>query len=79
MGDLIPTLAAAMTDISGGHWRARRDWGEGGWPAANVQQERRKFLFRTPEGDWLAKFAGLGESGERKLRRARKLAGRPRA
>ena len=74
MSDLIPASTAAMTDISGGHWRAQRSWGEGGWPAANIQQERRKFLFRTPEGDWLARFAGLGEIGERKLRRARRLA-----
>ncbi|PVE25729.1 hypothetical protein DC522_02825 [Microvirga sp. KLBC 81] len=70
---LTGALQNGLEDISGGSWRAlrygERDW----WPAANIQQERRKFLARTEDATWLVKFAGLGESGSRKYRIAQQL------
>ena len=59
--DLIGPLTAPLEDISGGAWRARAFASEAEWPAANVQQERRKFLAQTQDGTFLVKFAGLGE------------------
>ena len=70
--DLIGPLTAPLEDISGGAWRARAFAAEAEWPAANVQQERRKFLAQTQDGTFLAKFAGLGEDA-RKVARARLL------
>jgi hypothetical protein len=74
VADLVGQATEALVDISGGDWRAQRYGSEEQWPAAHVQQERRKFLLRSPSGTWLLKFAGLGEEGERKLERARRLA-----
>jgi hypothetical protein len=59
-----------LEDISGGVWRARRYRDEADWPASNIQQERRKFLFSTGRGNFLARFVGLGESGAASLQRA---------
>jgi hypothetical protein len=64
---------AAIDDLSGGRWRARRR-ARPLQAAALPGQERLKFLLRRPGGDWLAKFAGLGRTGERKLARQRLLA-----
>ena len=66
-------LEKPLEDISGGAWRKHRYSREDVWPAANIQQERRKFLTRTSDGFFLAKFAGLGEIGKQKLQRARLL------
>jgi hypothetical protein len=60
----------ALEDISGGAWRARRYRDEADWPASNIQQERRKFLFSTGRGAFLARFVGLGEAGAAALCRA---------
>jgi hypothetical protein len=68
--DLIGPLTARLADLSGGAWRSRVFASEAEWPAANVQQERLKFLARTERGTFLLKFAGLGEDA-RKLARAR--------
>ncbi|AWN45258.1 hypothetical protein DK419_02050 [Methylobacterium terrae] len=73
LAPLVGPLAAPLEDVSGGGWRARRYGDREGWPPANPMQERRKFLARTAGGTWLAKFAGLGAEGERKVRRARAL------
>ena len=70
--DLVGPLTAPLEDLSGGAWRARAFASEAEWPAANVQQERRKFLVQTDEGTYLVKFAGLGEDA-RKVARARLL------
>jgi hypothetical protein len=70
--DLIGPLTAPLEDLSGGSWRARAFASEAEWPAANVQQERRKFLAQTDDGTYLVKFAGLGEDA-RKVARARLL------
>ncbi len=70
---LVGALEKPLEDISGGAWRKHRYSREDVWPAANIQQERRKFLTRTSDGFFLAKFAGLGEVGQQKLQRARLL------
>lgn len=73
VADLIGPVDNALEDVAGGAWRARRFRGKAAWPAANTQQERRKYIARTGEGSWLVKFAGLGAEGERKFRLARHL------
>ncbi|WP_445504178.1 hypothetical protein [Microvirga sp. G4-2] len=70
---LIGTLQNKLEDISGGSWRTLRYRERDSWPAANIQQERRKFLARTKGATWLVKFAGLGESGSRKYKIAQQL------
>jgi hypothetical protein len=62
-----------LDDLSAGRWRAHRFADERDWPAANVVQERRKYLLQAPAGLFLLKFAGLGRHGTRKLRRAEAL------
>lgn len=74
IADLIGECDEPLRDISGGAWRTLRFEGESDWPAAHLQQERRKFLARTADGLWLVKFAGLGRAGPRKLARAQALA-----
>jgi hypothetical protein len=71
--ELVGTLETPLEDLSGGAWRSRRYQSEADWPAANVQQERRKFLARADGASWLIKFAGLGPAGEGKLWQARQL------
>jgi hypothetical protein len=71
--ELVGTLETPLEDLSGGAWRSRRYRSEADWPAANVQQERRKFVARAGGVSWLIKFAGLGPAGEGKLARARQL------
>ena len=68
--DVLGPLEGPLEEISGGVWRARRYSDEACWPPANVHQERRKFLARTKGASWLVKFAGLGETGSRKLEQA---------
>jgi hypothetical protein len=70
---LLGGLDSPLDDISGGGWRRHRYRSEEDWPAANVQQERRKFLAWSRGAPWLVKFAGLGAAGEVKLVRARRL------
>jgi hypothetical protein len=72
--DLIGPLDGPLEDLSGGAWRSRHYDQERAWPAADVRQERRKFLARASGTEWLVKFAGLGQEGEEKLRTARRLA-----
>jgi len=71
--ELIGPLESPLADISGGIWRTRHGLNEGQWPAANIQQERRKFLVRASGTEWLVKFVGLGETGLRKFQRAKML------
>jgi hypothetical protein len=65
---------APPEDIGGGRWRARHFASAEQWPPAHVGQERRKYLLRTRDGTFVARFAGIGRSGERRLARARRLA-----
>ncbi|MFL4994263.1 MAG: hypothetical protein ACJ8DV_23655, partial [Microvirga sp.] len=71
--DLIGPLDGPLEDLSGGAWRWHRYQDEASWPPSNLQQERRKFLVSTDGAPWLVKFAGLGETGTRKLWMARHL------
>jgi hypothetical protein len=50
-------------EISAGEWRRDRFSSSADWPAAHVQQERRKYLLSAGGSQWLAKFAGLGRYG----------------
>lgn len=70
---IVGPLTGELEDVSGGAWRLRRYPDPTLWPAANLQQERRKFLARTQGATWLVKFAGLGDSGLDKHARARRL------
>jgi hypothetical protein len=70
VADLVGPAVEARRDLSGGRWRAVR----GVAAPATPSLERHKFLYRTASGDWLAKFAGLGEHGASKARQARLLA-----
>ncbi|MDX3924953.1 MAG: hypothetical protein QHC90_03970 [Shinella sp.] len=73
ISQVVGPLCEPLRDISGGSWRALRYLDDRSWPPANAQMERRKFLARTPDGAWLVKFAGLGETGSAKLRKGRLL------
>ena len=65
--------AARAEDLSGGRWR--HDLPEATWPPAAPGSERLKFRIAGPRGRFLARFAGLGESGAEKLGIARRLHG----
>jgi len=72
--DLVGPLDGPPRDLSAGAWRAvvfgapeRR------WPPSQGWRERRKFLVDAGRRTWLARFVGIGEDGERALRRARAL------
>jgi hypothetical protein len=69
----IGPIQQPLGDISGGRWRRVRSCDEGAWPPSNIQQERRKFLAQSQGATWIAKFAGLGREGHRKLWMARTL------
>ncbi len=70
--DLVGPPLVPLQDVSGGAWRRERGLEIPAVPA----QERRKFLLTTQSGIFLLKFAGLGQIGEAKLLRARRLAER---
>lgn len=71
--DLTGPASAPLEDLSAGAWRAHLFPSRAQWPAANVQQERRKYLMRTEQGAWLLKFAGLGRYGRVRLERGQRL------
>ena len=62
-------LVAKVEDISGGQWRTDVAEQTPAWSS----RERRKFRLSTATGDYLVRFAGLGEEGEAKFERARLL------
>jgi hypothetical protein len=74
LGALVGPLDGPVEDISGGEWRRLRYADEERWPSCDPRMERRKFLARSRGRNWLVKFAGLDESGQLKLERARALA-----
>jgi hypothetical protein len=69
-GDVTGAVAACE-DLSGGGWR--RDLPEAAWPPAAPVSERLKFRLAGANGRFLARFAGLGATGEEKLGVARLL------
>jgi hypothetical protein len=74
--DVIGPADAPPEDLADGRWRRARAGAGRRWPASQGWRERRKFLLRAGGRRWLARFVGLGESGERALARARALASR---
>jgi hypothetical protein len=74
IAELVGPLDGPLEDIGAGRWRAHRYPSEDRWPPSVIGQERRKFLARTRDGGrWIARFVGLGHSGERAIARARAL------
>ena len=71
--DLLGPIEPEVLEISGGGWRGMQAVPQTDWPAVNPMWERRKFLFWADGRQWLARFAGLGREGERKLEIARRL------
>lgn len=71
--DLTGPRLAPLESLGGGEWRRQAFPDERDWPAAHVQQERRKYLLRTERSTFLLKFAGLGLHGERQRERALRL------
>jgi hypothetical protein len=67
---------ALTRDLSGGRWRQLLFSSAIDWPPVIRAHERRKYLFSSDGATKLAKFAGLGEYGQRKLRRGRVLSAR---
>ncbi len=74
VADLTGPLLAPPEDVAAGDWRRHRFADEAAWPAADRQNERRKYLLRGERGTFLLRFAGLGSFGRAKLRRAEALA-----
>jgi hypothetical protein len=70
VSDLVGPMLEPRRDLSGGRWRDARALDAPATPSL----ERHKFLYRTASGDWLAKFAGLGEHGAAKAGKAGMLA-----
>ncbi len=66
-------LDAPLQDLSAGAWRQLIYSDIDSSPPVNAGWEARKYLARAAGESWLLKFAGLGELGERKLDRARRL------
>jgi hypothetical protein len=62
-----------IEEIAGGKWRIEQYPSREDWPPAHLLQERRKYRYSFQGQTWLAKFVGLGRSGEAKLARARVL------
>jgi hypothetical protein len=59
----------SVEELSGGRWAA-----DDATLPVHAGLERRKFRLTTERGTWLARFAGLGATGEAKFARARTLA-----
>ena len=74
VGQLVGPLVEPLEDISAGNWRYKLGYDGSELPPTDPRLERRKFLAHTEDATWLVKFAGLGETGARKLARARLLA-----
>lgn len=74
VSELVGALERPLEDVSAGAWRSVVCGDRDPWPPADRRFERRKFLAHTRDGQWLVKFAGLGDIGERKLDKARLLA-----
>lgn len=72
--DLVGPVDGAPLDLSAGAWRPVLLADPRTWPPSEGWRERRKYLLHASGRGWVARFAGLGEAGERALSRARRLA-----
>lgn len=70
----VGPLVAPLQDLSAGAWRALHYARTDAWPPVIPQQERRKFLARTANATYVARFIGLGRHGAHAYARARTLA-----
>ncbi|RWL84356.1 MAG: hypothetical protein EOR67_12900 [Mesorhizobium sp.] len=73
LGHLLGKADVELQEISGGAWRECLSVPTGAWPPAFPAFERRKFMVTSGGERWLVKFAGLGETGRRKLGTAKAL------
>jgi hypothetical protein len=76
-GRLSHAFPGELVDLSAGGWRPEVYQDARQYPAVHPQHERRKYLLRSarPEGGPLVlKFAGLGDSSDRKIQRTQQLA-----
>ena len=71
--DIAGPAIAPLEEVSGGRWRALRYASEADWPAADPQNERRKYLLTTAGGRYLLKFSGLGLGEAETFALARRL------
>lgn len=74
IGSVVEAPVVQLRDLSGGAWRQLRYDASELWPPADRAMEKRKFLASAGGRQWLAKFAGVGNTGNAKLRLARTLA-----
>jgi hypothetical protein len=72
--DVIGPPDAPPQDVSAGAWRRVALPPGAPWPPSQGWRERRKYLCRAGGRTYLARFAGLGDEGQRALARARILA-----
>jgi hypothetical protein len=73
VAEAVGSPQLSLTEISGGEWRTVHYSDEAHWPPSPRGTERRKFLASAGCDRWLVKFAGLGETGQRKRRTAEML------
>ncbi|AZO34367.1 MAG: hypothetical protein EOS81_01970 [Mesorhizobium sp.] len=73
IGHLLGKADVELQEISGGAWREHLSAPADAWPPAFPAFERRKFIASAGGERWLIKFAGLGETGQRKLGTAKVL------
>lgn len=72
--DVLGASEAEPRDLSAGAWRGAALAPGTPWPPSQGWRERRKFLCRAGGRTYLARFAGLGDDGQKALGRARALA-----
>ncbi|MGD9765959.1 MAG: hypothetical protein AB7V27_19920 [Candidatus Binatia bacterium] len=69
-------IPGELLDVSAGRWRALWVGDARRGPPVQPQHERRKFVLIAQRGRerWLLRFAGLGDTGAKRLERAERLA-----
>jgi hypothetical protein len=72
--DVIGPAESPPEDLSAGAWRRHLPAAPRDWPPSQGWRERRKYLLRAGGRTWIARFAGLGDTGAAALARARTLA-----
>lgn len=70
VAELIGAPIQSWQDISGGGWREHAKADPEFRPPSDMAKEKRKFLVGCKNQTWLVKFAGLGEAGAQKARKA---------
>jgi len=73
LAELVGPLDRPLQHLSGGAWRQLDGGDDTHWTPSDTQLERLKFLAVANGKRWLVKFAGIGDEGQRKLRKANVL------